>query len=64
MSNNPKLKKNGGDGTFFGNLLRGIVKTGKSVGSPLLDAVTGGKISDIFSALTKDDTLTPEEKEN
>ena len=63
MSNNPKLKKNGGDGTFFGNLLRGIVKTGKSVGAPLLDAVTGGKISDIFDALTKDNTLTPEEKE-
>ena len=63
MSNNPKLKKNGGAGTFFGNLLRGIVKTGKSVGAPLLNAVTGGKISDVFSALTKDDTLTPEEKE-
>ena len=63
MSNNPKLKKNGGDGTFFGNLLRGIVKTGKSVGAPLLDAGTGGKISDVFDALTKDNTLTPEEKE-
>ncbi len=63
MSNNPKLRKNGGDGTFFGNLYRGILKTGKSVGVPLLDAVTGGKISDVFSALTKDDTLTPEEKE-
>ena len=63
MSNNPILKKNGGDGTFFGNLLRGIVKTGKSVGAPLLNAVTGGKISDVFSALTKDNTLTPEEKE-
>ena len=62
MSNNPKLKKNGGDGTFFGNLLRGIVKTGKSVDAPLLNAVTGGKISDVFSALAKDDTLTPEEK--
>ena len=63
MSNNPKLRKNGGDGTFFGNLYRGILKTGKSVGVPLLDAVTGGKISDVFSALTKDDTLTLEEKE-
>ena len=63
MSNNPKLKKNGGDGTFFGNLLRGIVKTGKSVGAPLLNAVTGGKISDVFSALTKDDTLTLYEKD-
>jgi len=63
MSNNPKLKKNGGDGTFFGNLLRGIDKTGKKVGLPLLNAITGGKISDVFSALTKDNTLTPDEKE-
>lgn len=63
MSNNPKLKKNGGDGTFFGNLLRGLDKTGKKVGLPLLNAITGGKIGDVFSALTKDNTLSPDEKE-
>lgn len=44
MSNNPKLKKNGGKGTFVGNLLRGIVKIGKTV-SPqfkgLMDSVQG-----------------------
>lgn len=35
IDNNPKLKKNGGKGTFFGNLLRGIVGVGKNV-SPQL----------------------------
>ena len=43
-SKNPKLRKNGGPGTFFGNLLRGMVGIGKTV-SPqfksLLDAFTG-----------------------
>lgn len=63
MSNGVNRKKNGGKGTFFGNLLRGIVKTGKGVGAPLLNAVTGGGIGDVFKALTKDDTLTAEEKE-
>ena len=41
-----------------------MARTGKSVGAPLLNAVTGGKISDVFNALVKDNTLTPEEKEN
>ena len=36
--------KNNGKGTFFGNLLRGLVKTGKEA-SPVFDAVTGGKVS-------------------
>ena len=40
-----------------------MARTGKSVGAPLLNAVTGGKISDVFNALVKDNTLTPEEKE-
>ena len=39
--------KNNGKGTFFGNLLRGLVKTGKTVGEPLLDAITGGSVSQI-----------------
>ena len=63
MSNNLKLRKNGGSGTFFGNLLRGIDKTGKKVGLPLLNAITGGKISDVLNALIKDDALTADEKE-
>lgn len=38
MSDNPKLRKNGGKGTFFGNLLRGIVGVGKIV-SPQLKTI-------------------------
>ncbi|MFD2566082.1 hypothetical protein [Pseudotenacibaculum haliotis] len=60
---NPNLRKNGGKGTFFGNLLRGIVKTGKSVGAPLLDAVTGGTVSDIVQAISGDKELSQEDKE-
>lgn len=67
MSTNPKLRKNGGKGTFFGNLLKGIARTGKSVGGGLLKIVgeaTGisdvGKITD---AIFKEKNLTPEEKE-
>jgi hypothetical protein len=38
MSNNPKLIKNGGKGTFGGNLLRGVLSLGKSV-SPQLKSI-------------------------
>ena len=38
MSDNPKLKKNGGKGTFVGNLLRGIIGIGKTV-SPQLKSI-------------------------
>ena len=63
MSDNPKLIKNGGNGTFFGNLLRGVVKTGKKVGLPLLDAITSGSASDIFKAISGDADLSTEDKE-
>ena len=59
MSDN---KKNNGKGTFFGNLLRGLVKTGKQL-SPVFDAVTGGKISDIVKAIGGSNELTDIEKE-
>ena len=60
MANN-KLKNNG-KGTFFGNLLRSLVKTGKKV-SPIFDAVTGGKVSDILNAIGSSKELTEAEKE-
>jgi hypothetical protein len=60
---NPKLIKNGGKGTFFGNLLRGIAETGKTVGVPILDAISGGKVSDILKAITSATELTETEKE-
>jgi hypothetical protein len=58
---NRKLKNNG-KGTFFGNLLRGLVKTGKEL-SPVFDAVTGGKVSDILEAISGSKELTAVEKE-
>jgi len=54
--------KNNGKGTFFGNLLRSLVKTGKKV-SPIFDAVTGGKVSDILKAIGNNKELTEAEKE-
>lgn len=67
MSTNPKLRKNGGKGTFFGNLLRGIAKTGKDVGGGLLKIVgeaTGiSAVSAITDAIFKEKNLSPEEKE-
>ena len=58
---NKKLKNNG-KGTFFGNLLRSLVKTGKKV-SPIFDAITGGKVSDILKSIGNSKELTEAEKE-
>ena len=54
--------KNNGKGTFFGNLLRGLVSTGKKA-SPIFDAITGGKVSDILEAIGGSKELTVVEKE-
>ena len=37
MSKNPKLKKNGGQGTAVGNALRFLVKQGKTISPKILD---------------------------
>jgi hypothetical protein len=58
-----KQLKNDGKGTFFGNLLRGALKTGEKIGVPLLDAISGGKVTDIIKAISEDKELTQEEKE-
>jgi len=55
--------KEGDKKTFFGKLFAGIVKTGKKVGLPLVDAITGGKVSDILNAITGDKELTEDDKE-
>ena len=57
-----KKLKNNGKGTFFGNLLRSLVKTGKKV-SPIFDAITGGKVSDILESIGNSKELTEVEKE-
>ena len=54
--------KNNGKGTFFGNLLRGLVKTGKQA-SPIFDAITCGKVSDILNAISGSKELNAVEKE-
>ena len=57
-----KKLKNNGKGTFFGNLLRSLVRTGKKA-SPIFDAITGGKVSDILNAIGGSKELTAVEKE-
>jgi hypothetical protein len=58
MSENPKLKKNGGPGTKVGNLLRGLVDIGKAVSPQLksiIDTVQGTEsFNSIESQLAKE----------
>lgn len=66
-NNNPKLKKNGGDGTKVGNALRWLVKQGKVIAPEILDAA--GKITGIESLnnlsdlIANDKQLTELDKE-
>ena len=60
---NPKLRKNGGKGTFFGNLWRSIVKNSIPLGDTIVDAIDGGDAKKVFEAIKKDKELTPEQKE-
>ncbi len=48
--------------TFFGNLLRSLVETGKKA-SPIFDAITGGKVSGIIEAIGSSKELNAIEKE-
>lgn len=66
MSKNPKLRKNGGEGTRVGNALRWLVKQGKKIAPEILDAagdITGieglNKLSDIIEG---DNTLNELDK--
>ena len=64
MSNdNPKLIKNGGKGTFFGNLLRGIIKTGKNIGPDILAAIATGNPLGIIDAISGHKELSAEDKD-
>lgn len=67
MGKNPKLKKNGGEGTFVGNALRFLAKQGKTIAPGLLEvagSVTGieglNKLGDMIRG---DKNLTPQDKE-
>jgi hypothetical protein len=59
MEKNKKDEKK----TFFGKLWQGIARTGKKIGLPLVDAITGGKVSSIIDAITGDKELTQEDKQ-
>lgn len=64
MNDNPKLRKNGGKGTFFGNLWRGVVNVaGGKVGKALVQAIDGGNPTEIIGAINSDENLTAEQKE-
>lgn len=63
-NDNPKLKKNGGPGTFVGNLLRGMVDIGKAV-SPqfksVIDAVQGPEDFDTVLEQMKKESFSENE---
>lgn len=65
MSDKKKLIKNGGDGTFFGNLLRGAVSIGKELSPNLIGVIanaTGiGDVKDIAAAILTEPNLSPED---
>ena len=62
LNDNPKLRKNGGKGTFFGNLWRSVVKNSIPLGETIVDAIDGGNPKKVLEAITKSE-LTPEQKE-
>ena len=60
---NPKLRKNGGKGTFFGNLWRGVVKNNIPMGETIVAAIDGGNPIDVIKAITKDKDIPVKDKE-
>jgi len=62
QNDNPKLIKNGGNGTFFGNLLRGALSLGKVISPNVIGVIanaTGlGDIPKVLNAL-KGDNIEP-----
>jgi hypothetical protein len=60
---NPKLRKNGGKGTFFGNLWRGVVKNNIPLGETIVEAIDGGNPVEVLKAITKDKDIPAKDKE-
>lgn len=60
---NPKLRKNGGKGTFFGNLWRGVVKNNIPMGETIVAAIDGGNPVDVLKAITEDKEIPAKTKE-
>ena len=67
MKTNPKLKKNGGEGTKVGNALRWLVKQGKTIAPEILDLagnITGVEgLNKLSDAISKDKELTEVDKQ-
>lgn len=60
---NPKLRKNGGKGTFFGNLWRGVVKNNIPLGETIVEAIDGGNPIEVIKAITEDKNIAVKDKE-
>ena len=58
-----KLRKNGGKGTFFGNLLRGVVKNNIPMGETIVAAIDGGNPIEVIKAISKDKDIPAKDKE-
>ena len=58
-----KLRKNGGKGTFFGNLWRGVVKNNIPMGETIVAAIDGGNPIDVVKAISKDKDIPAKDKE-
>ena len=58
-----KLRKNGGKGTFFGNLWRGVVKNNIPMGETIVAAIDGGNPIQVIKAITEDKNIPAKDKE-
>ena len=58
-----KLRKNGGKGTFFGNLWRGVVKNNIPMGETIVAAIDGGNPVEVLKAITEDKEIAAKDKE-
>jgi len=66
-NSNPKLRKNGGEGTNVGNALRWLVKQGKTIAPELLEAASGitgiKQLSALGDVIRADKTLSQPDKD-
>jgi hypothetical protein len=63
LNDNPKLKKNGGKGTFFGNLWRSVVRNSIPLGDTIVDAIDEGNHTKVLEAISEDKDLSAPQKE-
>ena len=66
MNENPKLKKNGGEGTFIGNAIRALASSGKVISPIILDLASNvnglGGLSKLADAIRGDDNIDTSDK--